>query len=44
VEALLAFGTQWSQKPIERLPAARAVRTKGAATNAAEDKAVAATN
>ena len=31
--ALLAPGTQWSQKPIDRLPAAFASRTNGAATN-----------
>src|SRR5215470_3737897 len=44
VEVLLASGTQWSHKPIDRLPAAFAVRTKGALIIAADDSAVAATN
>src|SRR5882757_2519268 len=41
--ALLAFGTQWSQKPTESLPAAWAPRTKGAATIAVDRAAVLAT-
>src|ERR1044072_9930327 len=44
VEALLAPGTQWSQKPIDSLPAAWAPRTYGAVTRAADDSAVAAMN
>jgi hypothetical protein len=44
VLVLLAPGTQWSQKPIESLPAAFAVRMYGAVINAADDSAVAATN
>src|SRR5581483_10096978 len=41
--ALLAPGTQWSQKPIDSLPAAPAVRTNGAAIMVAEAAAVLAT-
>src|SRR5258708_7045341 len=41
--ALLALGTQWSQNPIESLPAAWAPRTKGAATMAPDRAAVLAT-
>jgi hypothetical protein len=41
--ALLAPGTQWSQKPIESLPAALAVRTNGAAS-IVDAAAVVATN
>src|ERR1700738_5106384 len=44
VLALLAPGTQWSQKPIVSLPAACAVRIYGAVISAADDIAVAATN
>ena len=40
---LLAPGTQWSQKPIEILPAALAVRTNGAAIIVADAAAVVAT-
>src|SRR5215467_8941346 len=36
LEALLAPGTQWSQKPIESLPAAWAPRTYGIAMTAVE--------
>ena len=36
----LAPGTQWSQKPIDSLPAAWAPRTKGAAIMVAEAAAV----
>ena len=43
-EALLAPGTQWSQKPIDSLPAAFAVRTKGAATSAVVVSAVLSRN
>jgi hypothetical protein len=39
----LAPGTQWSQKPIESLPAAFAVRTNGAAIIVADAAAVVAT-
>src|SRR5947207_11874706 len=42
-EALLAPGTQWSQKPIESLPAACAVRTNGAAIIVADAAADVAT-
>src|SRR4051812_45557768 len=41
--ALLAPGTQWSQKPIESLPAAYAPRTKGAESSAVDARAVRAT-
>src|SRR5262245_58046705 len=41
-EALLAPGTQWSHKPIVSLPAACAVRTRGAAIVAAAAAVVAA--
>jgi hypothetical protein len=41
---LLAPGTQWSQKPMVSVPAARAERTKGADISAADVSAVAATN
>ena len=41
--ALLAPGTQWSQKPIDSLPAACAVRTNGAAIMVADAAAVVAT-
>src|SRR4051812_42197414 len=44
VEALFASGTQWSQSPIESLPAAWAPRTYGAVIIAADVSAVAATN
>src|SRR5579871_6138310 len=43
-EVLLAPGTQWSQRPIESLPAACAVRRYGAEISAADDNALAATN
>src|SRR5260370_41316260 len=39
--AVLAPGTQWSQKPTERLPAAWAPRTCGIASRAAEAAVVA---
>src|SRR5262245_44953155 len=42
--ALLAPGTQWSQKPIDSLPAALAVRTNGAASSVADAAADVATN
>jgi hypothetical protein len=44
VMAVLAPGTQWSQNPTVRLPAAPAVRTKGAATVAADAAADVAMN
>src|ERR1051326_4136268 len=41
--ALLAPGTQWSQKPTEILPAAYAPRTNGGATRAVDTAAARAT-
>jgi hypothetical protein len=43
LDALFPPGTQWSQKPIDNLPAALAVRTKGAAIIVADAAAVVAT-